>query len=161
MTLYRRQQTKPSQREKTQESKVVLWGGLTNRGKKRTQKQGRKGKVYPTKHRFSKNSTDRQKGLLQWTVYKTRRKQQKEKDWRSIQENWRCQGNILHKCEVAQSCTTLCDPMDGSPPGSSLQGDSPGKNTGVGCHALLMEIFPTQESNLRLLCLLHWRVLHH
>ena len=31
--------------------------------------------------------------------------------------------------------------------------DSPGKNTGVGCHALLQGIFPTQGSNLRLL---HW-----
>ena len=34
-----------------------------------------------------------------------------------------------------------------SPPGSSLHGDSPGKNTGVGCHALLQGIFPTQRSN--------------
>ena len=31
---------------------------------------------------------------------------------------------------------TLCDPMDCSPPGSSVHGDSPGKNTGVGCHDL-------------------------
>ena len=38
-------------------------------------------------------------------------------------------------CLVAQSCLTLCDPVDCSPPGSSVQGDSPGKNTGVGCHA--------------------------
>ena len=28
--------------------------------------------------------------------------------------------------------------------------DFPGKNTGVGCHALLQGIFPTQGSNLRL-----------
>ena len=34
-------------------------------------------------------------------------------------------------CLVAQSCLTLCDPMDCSPPGSSVHGDSPGKNTGV------------------------------
>ena len=33
--------------------------------------------------------------------------------------------------------------------------DSPGKNTGVGCLALLQEIFPIQESNLCLLGLLH------
>ena len=38
---------------------------------------------------------------------------------------------------VAQLCPTLCDPMDCSSPGSSVHGDSPGKNTGVGCHALL------------------------
>ena len=34
----------------------------------------------------------------------------------------------------------------------------PGKNTGVGCHALLQRIFPTQGSNWRLSCLLHWQV---
>ena len=90
-----------------------------------------------------------------------------------------------------QSCPTLCDPMDGSPPGSPIPGilqartlewvaisfsnawkwkvkvkssvvsdtsqphglqptkflrpwDFPDKNTGVGCHFLLQEIFPTK-----------------
>ena len=42
-------------------------------------------------------------------------------------------------CLVTQSCLTLCDLMDCSPPGSSVHGDSPGKNTGVGCHALLSQ----------------------
>ena len=54
------------------------------------------------------------------------------------------------QCVVAkslQSCLTLCDPMDCSLPGSSVHGDSPGKNTGVGCHALLQGIFPTQGLN--------------
>ena len=54
-------------------------------------------------------------------------------------------------CLITQSCLILCDPMDCDPPGSSVHGDSPDKNTGVGCHALLQEIFPTQGSNLRLL----------
>ena len=36
---------------------------------------------------------------------------------------------------------------DYSPPGSSVHGDSLGKNTKVGCHALLQGIFPTQGSN--------------
>ena len=36
--------------------------------------------------------------------------------------------------------------------------DSPGRNTGVGCHTLLQGIFLTQGSNLCLLCLLHWQV---
>ena len=40
-------------------------------------------------------------------------------------------------CSVAQSCLTLCDSMDCRPPGSSVHGDSPGKDTGVGCHAVL------------------------
>ena len=39
-------------------------------------------------------------------------------------------------CLVTQSCPTLCKPLDFSPPSSSVHGDSPGKNTGVGCHAL-------------------------
>ena len=34
-------------------------------------------------------------------------------------------------CLVVQLHLTLCDPMDCSPPGSSVRGDSPGKNTGV------------------------------
>ena len=47
-------------------------------------------------------------------------------------------------CLVAQTCLSLCNPM----PGSSVHGDSPGKNTGVGCHALVQDIFPTQRLNL-------------
>ena len=47
--------------------------------------------------------------------------------------------------------------MDSSLPGSSVNGDFPGENTGVGCHALLQGIFRTQGSNLSLLCL-HWQV---
>ena len=35
-----------------------------------------------------------------------------------------------------------------------LSMDSPGKNTGVGCHAFLQGIFLTQGSNLQLL---HWQ----
>ena len=35
--------------------------------------------------------------------------------------------------------------------------DSPGKDTGVGCHFLLQGIFLTRGSNLCLLCLLHWQ----
>ena len=47
-------------------------------------------------------------------------------------------------CLIAQTCPTLYDIMDCSPPGSSVHGDAPGKNTGVGCHALLQGILPTQ-----------------
>ena len=50
-------------------------------------------------------------------------------------------------CLVIQSCTTLCNPMNCSLPGSSVHGDSPGKNTDMGCHALLQGIFPNQGSN--------------
>ena len=55
-----------------------------------------------------------------------------------------------------------CNPVDCSPPGSSVHGDSLGKNTGVGCHALLQGIFLTQGLNLPLLSLRHWqRVLYY
>ena len=53
-------------------------------------------------------------------------------------------------CLVIQLCPTLCYPMNCSLPGSSANGDSPGKNTGMGCHALLQGIFSTQGSNLDL-----------
>ena len=57
---------------------------------------------------------------------------------------------------IAQSLSHvwLCDPMDCSPPGSSVHGIFLGKNTGMGCHFLLQGIFQTQELNLCLLCLL-------
>ena len=52
---------------------------------------------------------------------------------------------------VAQLGLTLCDPVDCSLPGSS--------NTGMSCHSLLQEIFPTQGLNLSLL---HCRqILYH
>ena len=47
---------------------------------------------------------------------------------------------------VTQSCPTLCNPMDCSPPGSSVHDNSAGKNTDVGCHAVL-QIFPTKGLN--------------
>ena len=71
----------------------------------------------------------------------------------------------VRKCvcpKSLQSCPALWDLMDCSSPGSSVHGDSPGKNTGVDCHTLLQGIFLTQGSNPGLLCLLHWqRVLYH
>ena len=54
-------------------------------------------------------------------------------------------------CSVTQSCPTICHPMNCSPPGSFVHRNFPGKNTGVGCHALLHRIFPTQGSNPGLL----------
>ena len=54
-------------------------------------------------------------------------------------------------CLVAQRCPTPWDLLDCSPPGSSVHGDSLGKNTGVGCHALPWGIFPNQGLNPGLL----------
>ena len=48
--------------------------------------------------------------------------------------------------ELIQSYLSLCDPKECSLPGCSVHGDSPGKNTGVGCHALVQGIFLTQGS---------------
>ena len=68
------------------------------------------------------------------------------------------EGFTMHACMHAksfQSCLTLCDAVDCSPPGSSVHGIFLGKNTGVGCHALLQGIFQTQGLNSDLLCLLN------
>ena len=54
---------------------------------------------------------------------------------------------VVFSCSVvSDSAWGLSDLMDCSLPGSSVSGDSPGKRTGVGCHALLQGIFPTQGS---------------
>ena len=60
---------------------------------------------------------------------------------------------VLSRSVVSDSATSV----DCSPPGSPVHGDFPGKNTGVGCHALLQGIFPTQGSNDCLFRLLHWQ----
>ena len=60
-------------------------------------------------------------------------------------------------CVCAQSCPTLCNPIDSSPPGSSVHGIFLERITRVGCHALLQGIFLTQGSNLGFLGLLHFR----
>ena len=66
--------------------------------------------------------------------------------------------NVPAMCLVAQSCLTLqSHRLQPARPLSSW--DSPGKNTGVGCHALLQGIFPTLGSNP---VLLHCRwILNH
>ena len=53
-----------------------------------------------------------------------------------------------------QSCQTLYDPTDGSPPGSPVPGilQNPGKNTGVGCHFLLQCMKVKSESEVAQSC---------
>ena len=66
---------------------------------------------------------------------------------------------VKYCAKSLQSCLTLCNPVNCNPPGSSVHGIFPGKNTGVGCHFPLQGIFPTQGSNL---CLLFGRrILYH
>ena len=55
-------------------------------------------------------------------------------------------GPVVKTCVHAKSlqlCPTLCNPIDCSLPGSSVQGILQAKKTGVGCHALLQGIFLT------------------
>ena len=66
---------------------------------------------------------------------------------------------VCARAHMLQSCPTLCDPVDYGSPGSSIHGDSPDKNTGVGCHFLLLwGIFPTLGSNPLLLHIQHWQM---
>ena len=60
--------------------------------------------------------------------------------------------------ELLQSCPTLCDPIDSRAPGSRPW-DSPGKNTGVGCHFLLQCMKVKLLSRVRLLATL-WTAAH-
>ena len=101
-----------------------------------------------------------------WGHWGTERLSRPELTWLGIHEElfWLLTPEV--KVLLAQSCPTLWDPMDCSPPGSSGPQNSPGKHTGVGCHFLGQEIFPTQGSNPGLLhCkqilyhLSHWEAL--
>ena len=58
-------------------------------------------------------------------------------------------------CLVAKSFSTLLRPNGLQPTSLLCPWDVPGKNSGVDCHFLLRELFPTQGSNLRLL---DWQV---
>ena len=65
-----------------------------------------------------------------------------------------CVCTYTHACFVVYSLSRIQlfhNPMNSSLPGSFCAWDSPGKDIRVGCH-LLQGIFPTQKSNLHLLC---------
>ena len=66
-----------------------------------------------------------------------------------VRHNW---ATAAAAAKSHQSCPTLCDPIDGSPPGSPRPWDSPGKNTGVGCHFLLRCMKVKSESEVAQLC---------
>ena len=54
--------------------------------------------------------------------------------------------------KLLQSCLTLCNPIDSSPPGSPCPWDSSGKSTGVGCHFLLQCMRVKGESEVAQSC---------
>ena len=60
-------------------------------------------------------------------------------------------------CSVAQSCPTLCDPVDCNPPDSMACGLFQARLLDWFCHFLLQGIFPSPGSNSGRLCLLHWQ----
>ena len=63
----------------------------------------------------------------------------------------------MRACQVASVVSDSLHPYGLQPTRLLCPWDSPGKHTGVGCHALLQGIFPTQGLNLSLLHLLHWQ----
>ena len=58
----------------------------------------------------------------------------------------------MYYAKSLQSCPTLCNPIDGSPPGSPRPWDSPGKNTGVSCHFLLQCMKVKSQSEVAQSC---------
>ena len=80
----------------------------------------------------------------------------KAKDWEQCKySSARCSIAIQWSvCKHAQSCRTL-RPHGLYPTRVLCAWDSPGKNTGVVCYALLQGIFLTPGLNLHLLRLLH------
>ena len=66
-------------------------------------------------------------------------------------------GLIVCVCSIAQSCPTLCNPMDCGLPDSSVHGMSQARILEWVVISLLQGIFPTQGSNPHFLSLLHWQ----
>ena len=95
-----------------QKGKTVVRGGLTKSWeKKRSKRQRRKGKIYPSEFRVLKKTflSDQCKYIEEnYRMGKTRDLFKKIRDTK-----W---------SEVAQSCLTLCKPVDCSLPGSSVYG---------------------------------------
>ena len=71
---------------------------------------------------------------------------------RMTQLNHQLEDTAADAAKSRQSCPTLCNPIDSSPPGSPRSWDSPGKNTGVGCHFLLQCRKVKSESEVAQLC---------
>ena len=63
-----------------------------------------------------------------------------------------CTAATVAAAKSLQSCLTLCDPADGSPPRLPRPWDSPGKNTGVGCYFLLQCMKSEKQSEVTQSC---------
>ena len=105
--------------------------------------------------------------ILQWVAYSFSRGSSQPRNQSRVFcisgrffTSWATRESPIPICTCAKSlqlCPTFCNPMDCSLPGYSVNGDSPGKNTGVGCHDLFQWIFLTEGLNLCILWLLQWR----
>ena len=82
-------------------------------------------------------------------------------NWKAVREDSYVLFPILRKeiisffataaAKSLQLCPTLCDPIDGSPPGP-CPCNSPDKNTGVGCHFLLQCMKLNRQSEVAQSC---------
>ena len=72
---------------------------------------------------------------------------QHPRSWLGLNPGFLVQVWVCMRAQLPQLCLTLCDPMDCSPPGSSVHGDSSGKNTGLGYHCLFQGICLTPGSH--------------
>ena len=59
VTLYRRQESDHPKEKDTKNSKIVVGRGLTSNCEKESERQRRKGKIYPFECRLAKNSKER------------------------------------------------------------------------------------------------------
>ena len=78
-------------------------------------------------------------------------------DWRTMvhrvtQSRTRLKQFRMHACEITSVVSDSVQPCGLRPARHLSSWDSLGKNTGVGCHALLQQIFPTQGLNSGLHC---------
>ena len=60
--------------------------------------------------------------------------------------------NLAAAAKLLQSCPTLCDPIDQQPNRLPHPWNSPGKNTGVGCHFLLQCMKVKSDSEVAQSC---------
>ena len=72
--------------------------------------------------------------------------------WESQQEIGGSRRAAAATAKSLQSCPTLCDPIDGNPPGSPVPGILQARNTGVGCHFLLQCMKVKSESEVAQSC---------
>ena len=73
--MMQRNWPKPSPRNRNAKVKAVVWGGLINSWeKKRSEKQKKNEKIYPTECRVPENSKEKLENIHRWTMQRKRGK---------------------------------------------------------------------------------------